>query len=133
MSADILEKISVVSFFLATLFIILAIILFFKLRVYALIDDLSGKKAERQIRSYKENNMGLRLGKNESLEYLDYYRQATTNIAESTMKLETTLLDEKTTALMNEETISLDGRNETDNVDYVLVLDEMAVHTEERI
>lgn len=49
--------ISIVAFSLSAILAVIAAILFFKLNVRGLMDDLSGKKAERQIREIREQNM----------------------------------------------------------------------------
>lgn len=56
MSAEVLQTISIVAFILAAILAIVAVILFFRLNVRGIIDDLSGKKAERQIRELREQN-----------------------------------------------------------------------------
>jgi len=55
-SADVLQTISIVAFILGAVLAIVAVILWFRLNVRGIIDDLSGKKAERQIRELREQN-----------------------------------------------------------------------------
>ncbi|MBR2401422.1 MAG: hypothetical protein IKB01_01450 [Lachnospiraceae bacterium] len=57
MSVDIMQTISIVAFVLAGIFAVVALILWFTLNVRGIIDDLSGKKAERQIRELREQNV----------------------------------------------------------------------------
>lgn len=151
MNTDVLQGISVISFIFAAIFIILAIILFFKMDVRAIIDDLSGKKAERQIRAYRENSLSFKIGKSNIPEHPDYYRMAIFSAGEDTAKLEkndktdtliqtallengTTLLnDEETTLLNSSGTTLLDNSEETGQEKYILVLDEMIIHTTERV
>lgn len=57
MSVEIMQTISVVAFGLAGVFAIAALVLWFRLNVKGIIDDLSGKKAERQIRELREQNI----------------------------------------------------------------------------
>lgn len=57
MSVDIMQTISIVAFVLAGIFAVVALILWFTLNVRGIIDDLSGKKAERQIRELREQNI----------------------------------------------------------------------------
>jgi len=52
-----MQTISVVAFGLAGVFAIAALVLWFRLNVKGIIDDLSGKKAERQIRELREQNI----------------------------------------------------------------------------
>lgn len=52
-----MQTISVVAFVLAGIFAVVALILWFTLGVRGIIDDLSGKKAERQIRELREQNV----------------------------------------------------------------------------
>ena len=56
MSAEVLQTISIVAFILGAVLAIVAVILWFRLNVRGIIDDLSGKKAERQIRELREQN-----------------------------------------------------------------------------
>jgi len=55
-SADVLQTISIIAFILGAVLAIVAVILWFRLNVRGIIDDLSGKKAERQIRELREQN-----------------------------------------------------------------------------
>ena len=57
MSVDIMQTISIVAFVLAGIFAVVALILWFALNMRGIIDDLSGKKAERQIRELREQNV----------------------------------------------------------------------------
>ena len=57
MSVDIMQTISIVAFVLAGIFAVVALILWFTLNVRGIIDDLSGKKAERQIKELREQNV----------------------------------------------------------------------------
>lgn len=52
-----MQTISIVAFVLAGIFAVVALILWFTLNVRGIIDDLSGKKAERQIRELREQNV----------------------------------------------------------------------------
>lgn len=118
MSAELLEIISYISFACASLFLVVSIVLFIRLKIPAVIDDLSGKKAERQIKAYREQ----RVHQRESITYTPFPQ------VEKTAKLEagatTTLLYAGTT-LLKERIIGSTG--------WELTMDEMIIHTEERV
>lgn len=56
MNAGTLQLISIIAFSLAGVLTLIAIYLFFKMDVRGIIDDLSGKSAERQIMAMREEN-----------------------------------------------------------------------------
>lgn len=113
MRADVLGMISYVAFACSFLFILLSVVLFVKLDIRSIIDDLSGRKAERQIQALREQNTT---------------RQGSMNIILEESELTEQLCSE--TGLMSEnETMLLE---EIDR-ECKLILNEMVVHTEERI
>lgn len=118
MNAELLEIISYISFACAFLFLILSIVLFVRLKIPAVIDDLSGKKAERQIKAYREQ----RVHRQENVTYTPLPQ------AEETAKLDagaTTTLLYTGTSLLDERIVGSTG--------WELILDEMIIHTEERV
>ncbi len=56
MNASIYNILMIVSFALCAVFLIIAIILFFKLRIKSAIDVLSGKKSKRQVAEIRKEN-----------------------------------------------------------------------------
>ena len=56
MNAGTLQLISIIAFSLAGVLTLISIYLFFKIDVRGIIDDLSGKSAERQIMAMREEN-----------------------------------------------------------------------------
>lgn len=56
MNAGTLQLISIIAFSLAGVLTLISIYLFFKMDVRGIIDDLSGKSAERQIMAIREEN-----------------------------------------------------------------------------
>lgn len=56
MNAGTLQLISIIAFSLAGVLTLISIYLFFKMDVRGIIDDLSGKSAERQIMAMREEN-----------------------------------------------------------------------------
>ena len=147
MSADILNAISVVAFVMAALFILLAVVLFFKLDVRAVINDLNGKTAEKQIKVFREQNRKLETNKNGRILYeLSVEKTKAENIRDKksiTDQEKTTLLEqnektillaeEETVLLQDEQTCLLEDRDARGQHDYKLVLDEIVVHTREKI
>lgn len=126
MNADVLEMISYVAFAGSFLFLVLAVVLFWKLDIRAIIDDLSGKKAERQIRAYREQNVSQQRNQDVMPGRIDYARFESTGAGETTAELEKTVLLYNETVLLEEESA------ENDNC-CKLILNEMVVHTGERI
>lgn len=156
MNTDILQMISIVAFSLAAVFLLIAIVLFFKLDVRAIIDDLSGKKAERQIQELREQNRSPEMSRNGRVLYNvsseektaklpakitrplgeDAKEEETTLLEEETMLLAeegTTLLAEDTTLLAEEGTTLLDMTGILLQNGYRLLADVMIVHIEECI
>ena len=56
MNAGTLQLISIIAFSLAGVLTLISIYLFFKIDVRGIVDDLSGKSAERQIMAMREEN-----------------------------------------------------------------------------
>lgn len=148
MSADILNAISVVAFVMAALLILLAVILFFKLNVPAVVSDLNGKTAEKQIKVFREQNRKLETNKNGRILYeLSVEKKKAENnqdkkssiLQESTTMLEqnenTILLTTEETVLLQveEQTCLLEDKDARQQHGYKLVLDEIVVHTREKI
>jgi hypothetical protein len=69
MNAAVFQVISIVAFSLAGVLAAVAVFLFFKLDVRAVIDDLSGKKAERQIRELRAQNLKVETNRNGRILY----------------------------------------------------------------
>ena len=160
MSADVLQIISIVAFSLAGLFLIIAAILFFKLNIRSVVDDLSGKKAERQIRELRELNQqanvnirslyqpspgkgSVELGKSNTLSLETEKLQ---DVDDQTLRLQidedtdvldvgTDLLEEGTTLLEEAETSLLEYDSAESELPggYHLLVNEILIHTEERI
>jgi hypothetical protein len=57
MDATVWRMISIIGYFLAGVFFVAAIILFFKMNIRAIIGDLTGKTAARQIQEIRERNL----------------------------------------------------------------------------
>lgn len=125
MNADVLEMISYVAFTGSFLFFVLAAVLFWKLDIRAIIDDLSGKKAERQIQAYREQSAGQQSSQDVKQGRIDYANFESTSAGETTAELEKTTLLYYGTVLL-EESVESDSCCK-------LILNEMVVHTGERI
>lgn len=167
MSVDIMQTISIVAFVLAGILAAVALILWFRLNVHGIIDDLSGKKAERQIRELREQNVQTQMadrkgrviydspserttGKLASRKKKEPTSQLTVPLSKKTTesvysKEETALLqgddaavlpdmEEGTTVLGDEEGKTVPAQDATVLQNgYRLVLNEIVVHTKERI
>lgn len=149
MNTELLQLISIAAFVLTAIFWLTAVFLFFKLDVRSIIDDLSGKKAERQIRELREQNRTSEMSRNGRVLYNNVSSEKTTEklpigrtqpLTESTEEETTTLLEEKTTLL--EENTTVLAEEETTVLDmtgillpngYRLLADVMIVHIEECI
>lgn len=139
MSADTLAVISYVAFACSFLFLLLAIILYVRLDIKSIIDDLSGKRAARQIQAFREQNASQR--KDAGIMLGRTGEQKSENIAISeTIKLdaekasdeseETIRLYQETVLLTAEETEP--SKDEQDD-GCKLILNEIVIHTGERI
>lgn len=146
MNAGVLEVISIVAFVLAAIFAVLSVVLFFRLNVRAIVDDLSGKKAERQIRAYREQGAVSRKRVSTVSNQRDYYNPATQRTSNVTERLPvpsatkakeeegTMLLAEEGTMLLAEEgTALLSNSQDTSKQSYNIIFDEMIIHTGEEI
>lgn len=136
MNADVLEVISIVAFVLAAIFALIAIILFFKLNVKAILDDLSGKKAERHIRAYREQGVVARKRVSVASGQRDYYNPVTQKTEEATERLQVAgnADSEEDTVLLEEEgTMVLDSSSKEPTQECSILFDEMIIHTGEEI
>lgn len=153
MNAQILQLISVTAFIVSGILLSIAVILFFRLEVPAIINDLNGKTAARQIRELREKNRqsllskgagvpydngeekrtdqqlsGMQKGKDETDQTNRLKEEETELSGESTQRLE----NESTELLEYDDTMLLD-RNSVSAAGFRLTLEEMVIHTEERI
>lgn len=137
MSAEVLQMISIIAYVLAGILGITAVILFFKLNVRAIIDDLSGKTAERQIRELRETNHRSEISRNGRKHYEPSTENVTAKIVfaepDKAIYKETTSLDGEETELLEDgRTLLAEDCIKSIN-GYKLLLNEIVVHTEERI
>lgn len=156
--AGTLHIISIVSFVLAAVFAVLAVALWFLLKIHNVIGDLSGRNAKKSIAQMRQNNeksgnksykASLKnvergkltetmhgLGKNGEDEETGLLNE---NLASSYENEETGLLvDEDSTGILNEETGSLEDNNIISkrlpsNVNIEMLDEAMLIHTEEVI
>lgn len=139
-----MQTISVVAFVLAGIFAVVALILWFTLGVRGIIDDLSGKKAERQIRELREQNAQSQMADRKNrVVYTASTDKSTSRLGFGKRK-ETVLLQEEATSILEEEegttvlgdeevTTLLSMEEVTLQNGYSLVLNEIVVHTKEEI
>lgn len=100
----------------------MAVILFFRLNIKAISDDLSGKTARRQVKELREQNRRPDSHKNNKIFY------------DEQKIIETNLLKEEGTVLLQEEgTVLLSVQEEPLANGYRLLLNIIEIHSEERI
>ena len=157
MNAGTLQLISIIAFSLAGVLTLISIYLFFKMDVRGIIDDLSGKSAERQIMAMREENnrqknpLSKRSAKSSERTTVELKNEEKTEVLpkkdeektallreEATMPLqmvekETTVLEETTTVLQEDETVVLTENIKNTDKRYELVLNEIIIHTQEII
>lgn len=160
--ADILHTLSIISFILAVLFVVLAIALWFVFKIPNVIGDLSGRNARKSIaqmrqnnektgdKSYKASEKNLARGKltgtmegigKTEPNNIEETGLLNENLAHSYEAQDTGLLvDEKATGLLEEsvETTSLDNSDSISNrvpstVIIQIIEEVMLIHTEEVI
>ena len=157
MNAGTLQLISIIAFSLAGVLTLISIYLFFKIDVRGIVDDLSGKSAERQIMAMREENnrqknplskrsakssetrksslmerTTVELKNEEKTEVLPKKDEEKTALLreEATMP---TVLEETTTVLQEDETVVLTENIKNTDKRYELVLNEIIIHTQEII
>lgn len=114
MNAGTLQLISIIAFSLAGVLTLISIYLFFKIDVRGIIDDLSGKSAERQIMAMREENnrqknpLSRRSGKSSETKKNGLTERTTLKLKNDDRTETLPKIDEdKTTLLQEEATIPL--------------------------
>lgn len=127
MSADTVRVFAYIFWALAGVFLILSVYLFFKLKIKVIADDLSGRRAAREMQAYRENRVNV-VQNTVEMRALDTATTAL-NAVEST-----TMLEQGTETLLQADTLPLNRSDETESLkNNSLILDEMVIHTAERI
>lgn len=149
MNAGTLQLISIIAFSLAGVLTLISIYLFFKMDVRGIIDDLSGKSAERQIMAMREENnrqknpLSRRSGKSSETKKNGLTERTTLKLknddrTETLPKIDedkTTLLQEESTMplqMVEEETTVLEETTTVLQEDETVVLTENAGNTDKR-
>ena len=149
MNAGTLQLISIIAFSLAGVLTLISIYLFFKMDVRGIIDDLSGKSAERQIMAMREENnrqknpLSKRSGKSSETKKNGLTERTTLKLknddrTETLPKIDedkTTLLQEESTMplqMVEEETTVLEETTTVLQEDETVVLTENAGNTDKR-
>lgn len=149
MNAGTLQLISIIAFSLAGVLTLISIYLFFKIDVRGIIDDLSGKSAERQIMAMREENnrqknpLSRRSGKSSETKKNGLTERTTLKLknddrTETLPKIDedkTTLLQEEATMplqMVEEETTALEETTTVLQEDETVVLTENAGNTDKR-
>lgn len=86
MNAEVLQTISIVAFVLAGLFALVSVVLFFRLDIRGIVNDLTGKTAERQIKELREQNHQTGNNKNGRVLYEPEQRKFTAKLENSRKK-----------------------------------------------
>ena len=150
MNAGTLQLISIIAFSLAGVLTLISIYLFFKIDVRGIIDDLSGKSAERQIMAMREENnrqknpLSRRSGKSSETKKNGLTERTTLKLknddrTETLPKIDedkTTLLQEESTMplqMVEEETTVLEETTTVLQEDETVVLDENIKNTDKRL
>jgi Sec-independent protein translocase protein TatA len=133
--AELLQKVSIISFLIAIVFILVAIILFFALKIPRIIGDLTGRNAKKSIekmrmnnektgnKSYRPSNANLERGKLTNT--MPESRQPVVrNVSQNTMNSKSTMsvknannFDPQTTSLMTENISSVYDQQATGLLD----------------
>ncbi|CRL40545.1 hypothetical protein RIL183_26541 [Roseburia inulinivorans] len=149
MNAGTLQLISIIAFSLAGVLTLISIYLFFKIDVRGIVDDLSGKSAERQIMAMREENnrqknpLSRRSGKSSETKKNGLTERTTLKLknddrTETLPKIDedkTTLLQEESTMplqMVEEETTVLEETTTVLQEDETVVLDENIKNTDKR-
>jgi hypothetical protein len=149
MNAGTLQLISIIAFSLAGVLTLISIYLFLKMDVRGIIDDLSGKSAERQIMAMREENnrqknpLSRRSGKSSETKKNGLTERTTLKLknddrTETLPKIDedkTTLLQEESTMplqMVEEETTVLEETTTVLQEDETVVLDENIKNTDKR-
>jgi hypothetical protein len=149
MNAGTLQLISIIAFSLAGVLTLISIYLFFKIDVRGIVDDLSGKSAERQIMAMREENnrqknpLSRRSGKSSETKKNGLTERTTLKLknddrTETLPKIDedkTTLLQEESTMplqMVEEETTVLEETTTVLQEDETVVLTENAGNTDKR-
>lgn len=103
MNAEILQMTSVIAFSISGILFIAAVILYFRLNVRGLVDDLSGRMAERQIRELREANRQTEGNKNARIPYDTPGERTTSKLSFGKKKEKTSPLAEKNTGRLRAE------------------------------
>ncbi len=139
MNAETIQIFAILSFIISGIFSVMAVILFFRLNIKAISDDLSGKTVRKQVKELREQNRGPDSRKSNKIFYevSKSSEAGMKTVEERTARLEetgTTLLKEEGTVLLQEEgTVLLSGREMPLANGYRLLLNVMEIHSEERI
>lgn len=127
MDTGILDTASIVAYIFAGIWALVSVILFFKMNVRAIIDDLSGKKAQRQMQAYREQGLVNRRRVGAISEQRNYYNPVHRQKGESMSQTN------QTEVLQGDATAILRQSEQPDAIEYTILFDEMIIHTGEEI
>ena len=142
MKAQAYNIISISSFVLCGFTVLISIFLFFKLKIRAVVGELSGKTAERQVEEIRKQN---RTVKNRASILMDESKSymADKEILDRTEPIQssTDATQSEATTVLNETTLLINDEDENATVvlsfeqleEYITVIDVMEIHTQEVI
>lgn len=159
MSAELLQNLSIGAFALSGVLWIVTIVLFVRMDIRGLVNELNGKTAKLQIEELREQNRKMPSNRSNGIFFGNTERKQASEAdtgeqrydasasrgteasgEEGTMLLSeeegTVLLSEEDgTTLLEKDTVLLHGQTAqlSDSGGLIVVLDEMVIHTEERI
>ncbi len=127
MNAEFFQIVSIIAFAMAIIFLVLAIILFFKLDIPAVIGELSGKTAAKQVAEIREQARIQALKRRPVSEYREPEE------ASSPQYTDIQVVEEQTVLLV-EETMLLGETEELKTTDgFQIITDVVMIHTDKRI
>ena len=131
MNAEFFQIVSVIAFTMAIIFLVLAIILFFKLDIPAVIGELSGKTAAKQVAEIREQ---ARIQSLKRRPVSEYRESDEVTLQTSTLQNTKIQMSEEQTVLLTEETMLLGETEELKTTDgFHIVMDVVMIHTDKRI
>jgi len=127
MTADAVKVIAYIFWGLAGAFLVLSVYLYFRLKVRVIADDLSGRKAAREMSAYRENRKN---------DVHAVHAAQKTDISTTVLSMTeaTSVLEQETEELSQTQALSQNPTEKTINIESSeLMLNEMVIHTAERI
>lgn len=137
MTVQTYNMISIVSFSLSGIALMVSIFLYFKLQIRSVINQLTGKTAEKQVEEIRKQNRTMKKHADILMRDANYQQNPTEPISEKTTVLSDELLEEGTVVLNSMINVLEDGTELLDEAktesEYITLLDVIEIHTQEII